>query len=256
MLLALDMGNTNITIGVFDGEKLVLESRMTTDRTKMTDQYAVELLDILRLYQVQPDHFDGAVICSVVPPLDHAIRRAVRKVTGVSPLMVGPGIRTGVNIRIDDPAQLGPDLLVGAVAATAKYGAPCIIWDLGTATTMSVVDREGIFRGGAIMPGVGVSLDTLTSSTSLLPRISLEAPPHTIGANTIESMQSGAVFGTAALLDGMCDRVLEELGYTAAIVATGGLGHEIIPHCRHHILYDDKLLLEGLRLVYHKNQKH
>ena len=255
MLLALDMGNTNITLGVFDGERLMLESRMATDRTKMTDQYAVELLDILRLYHVPPDHFEGAVISSVVPPLDHAIRHAVKKVTGVMPLLVGPGTKTGINIRIDNPAQLGPDLLVGAVAAVAKYGAPCIIWDLGTATTMSVVDRDGIFRGGAIMPGIGVSFDTLTANTSLLPRISLEAPSRAVGANTIESMQSGAVYGTAAMLDGMCDRVEEELGYPADVVATGGLGPVVTPYCRRKIHYDDDLLLEGLRMVYEKNRR-
>ena len=142
MLLTLDMGNTNITIGVFDGDRLVLESRVATDPIKMEDQYAVELLDILRLYGVNAGDIDGSIISSVVPPLDHAIRRAVKKVTGAAPLIVGPGTRTGINIRIDNPAQLGADLLVGAVAAVAKYGTPCIIWDLGTATTVSVIDCQ------------------------------------------------------------------------------------------------------------------
>ena len=140
MLLALDMGNTNITIGVFEGERLLLESRLATDYTKMEDQYAIELLDILRLYHVDAAQIDGAIISSVVPPLDRIMRHAVKKVTGQTPLMVGPGVKTGLNIRIDNPAQLGSDLLVGAIAAIAQYGAPCIIWDLGTATTLSVVD--------------------------------------------------------------------------------------------------------------------
>ena len=256
MLLALDMGNTNITIGVFEDDRLLLESRVATDYTKMEDQYAVELLDILRLYDVDAKQIDGAIISSVVPPLDRALRHAVKKIIGRPPLMVGPGVKTGLNIRIDNPAQLGPDLLVGAIAAIAQYGAPCIIWDLGTATTLSVVDAQGDFRGGAIMPGVATSSDSLTNRTSLLPRIRLEAPPHAIGTNSNDSMQSGAVFGSAAMIDGMCDRVFAELGYEAPIVATGGLCHEIIPHCRHQIQYDDKLLLEGLRLVYNKNQKH
>lgn len=256
MLLALDMGNTNITIGVFRCESLLLESRVATDHTKMEDQYAVELMDILRLYGVDAGEVDGAVISSVVPPLDRTIRHAVKKITGQTPLMVGPGTKSGLNIRIDNPAQLGPDLLVGAVAAIAQYGAPCIIWDLGTATTVSVVDAKGDFRGGAIMPGVATSFESLTDRTSLLPRIRLEAPAHAIGTNSNDSMQSGAVFGSAAMIDGMCDRILDELGQPATIVATGGLSHEIIPHCRHRIISDDKLLLEGLRLVYNKNQKH
>lgn len=254
MLLALDMGNTNITIGVFEGDRLLLESRVATDYTKMEDQYAVELLDILRLYQVDANKIDGAIISSVVPPLDRILRHAVKKVTGHAPLMIGPGIKTGLNIRIDNPAQLGSDLLVGAIAAIDQYGAPCIIWDLGTATTVSVVDEKGDFRGGAIMAGVATSFDSLTNRTSLLPRIRLEAPPHVIGTNSNDSMQAGAVFGSAAMIDGMCDRILEELGCPATIVATGGLGREIIPHCRHQIVYDDKLLMEGLRLIYNKNK--
>ena len=255
MLLALDMGNTNITIGVFEGEKLRLESRIATDHTKMEDQYAVELLDILRLYGVNEREFEGAVISSVVPPLNQVIRRAVEKVTGVSPLLVGPGIKTGLDVRIDNPAQLGADLLVGAVAAIARFGAPCIIWDLGTATTVSVVDKNGVFRGGAIMPGVGVSFDTLASRASQLQRISFEAPEKVVGGRTIASMQSGAVYGTAAMLDGMCDRIEEEMGYSMTVVATGGLGREIVRHCKREITYDDTLLLTGLYRIYEKNQE-
>lgn len=255
MLLTLDMGNTNITIGVFAGERLLFESRVATDHTKMEDQYAIDLMDILRLYRVDARDFTGAVVSSVVPDLDRAVRGAVVKVTGVDPLMVGPGTKTGIDIRLDNPAQLGPDLLVGAVAAVARYGAPCIIWDLGTATTVSVVDASGVFRGGAIMPGVGTSFESLVSRTSLLPRIRMEPPAHVIGPNTIESMQSGAVYGTAAMIEGMCDRIEQELGTPAAVIATGGMGRDVVPHCRRPIVYDDNLLLEGLRLVYEKNVK-
>lgn len=255
MLLALDVGNTNITIGVFAGEILRFESRVATDRRKMSDQYAVELLDILRLHGMDARAFEGAVISSVVPPLDHAIQRAVETVTGVTPLLVGPGTKTGINIRLDNPAQLGPDLLVGAVAALAIYGAPCLVWDLGTATTLSVVDREGAFLGGAIMPGVNTAFESLIQQASLLPRIRIEAPPHAVGSNTVHSMQSGAIFGNAAMIDGMSSRVERELGYPVTVIATGGLGREIVPHCKRKIVYDDTLLLTGLRLVYEKNRR-
>ncbi len=255
MLLALDMGNTNITIGVFDGERLLFESRLATNHQKTEDQYAIDFMDIFRLYRIAADQFDGAILSSVVPGLDRPVRHAVEKVTGIRPLQVGPGTKSGINIRIDNPAQLGADLLVGAVAAMARYGAPCIIWDLGTATTVSVLDKTGAFLGGAIMPGVGTSFDSLISRASLLPRISMEAPAHAIGANSIACMQSGAVYGTAAMLDGMCDRIEAELGYPAQVIATGGLGRDIVPHCRRHIEYNDTLLLDGLRLIFEKNRK-
>jgi type III pantothenate kinase len=254
MLLTLDMGNTNITIGVFRGDQLLFESRVATDDRKMEDEYAVELMDIFRLYGIETVRFQGAIISSVVPALDLRIRRAVEKITGVTPMQVGPGLKTGINIRIDNPAQLGADLLIGAVAAIAQYGAPCIIWDLGTATTVSVVDKSGAFRGGAIMAGVNTALNSLIATTSLLPRISTEAPANVIGTNSVASLQSGTVFGTAAMLDGMCDRIEQELGYPATVIATGGLGREIIPHCHRSIQYDDNLLLNGLRLVYEKNK--
>ena len=255
MLLALDMGNTNITIGVFEGTRLMLESRVATDRTKMEDQYAIDLMDILRLYGINTHDFEGAIISSVVPPLEHAIRGAVKKVTGVTPLMVGPGTKTGVNIRIDNPAQLGPDLLVGAVAAVARFGAPCVIWDLGTATTVSVVDKTGAFRGGAIMPGISSSLDSLITKASLLPRIRLQAPEKVVGSNTNDCMESGIVFGTAAMIEGMTARIEEELGYPVTVVGTGGLGRVVFVHCRREIRRDDTLLLEGLRIIYEKNRK-
>ena len=255
MLLVLDMGNTNITIGVFEGERLLLQSRMATDKHQMEDQYAIALMDLLRLYRLEASAFTGAVLSSVVPPLNHAISEAVRKVTGLTPLLVGPGTKSGLNIRIDNPATLGADLLVGAVAAVERVGYPCIIWDLGTATTVSVVDRDGAFRGGAIMPGIGTAQRSLTESTSLLPSISLESPTKVVGSNTTACLQSGAVFGNAAMLDGMNDRIVEELGYDAPVIVTGGLGRQITPHCRHAVTYVDELLLDGLRLIYERNRK-
>ena len=255
MLLTLDLGNTNLTVGVFDGEELVCECRLATDRSRTGDQYAVELLSILELYDIAPRAIDGAILSSVVPGLDAVLCTAVQRIVGVEPLLVGPGIKTGMNIRIDNPAQLGADLLVGAVAAVHKYGAPCIVWDLGTATTVSAIDSHGGFRGGAIMPGVATSLDSLVSNASLLQRVHIKAPEHAIGTNTNDSMRSGAVFGTASMMEGMCDRIEQELGVTAAtVVVTGGLGHEIAAACRRKTVYDDRLLLDGLRLIYEKNR--
>ncbi len=255
MLLTLDLGNTNLTAGVFRGEDLICEFRIATDRTRTGDQYAADLLSMLRLYNMDPADIHGAILGSVVPSLDNAFCKAVTRVIGKEPLMVGPGIKSGINIRIDNPAQLGADLLVGGVAAVHKYGAPCIVWDLGTATTVSVVDKDGAFRGGAIMPGVATSLDSLISRASLLPNIRLQAPAHVIGTNSVDSMRSGAVFGTAAMVDGMCDRIVEELGYDAQVIVTGGLGAEIAACCRRETVYDGRLLLDGLRILYERNAK-
>ena len=254
MLLALDLGNTNLTVGVFDGETLICECRLATDRSRTGDQYAVELLSVLKLHDVDPKAIDGAILSSVVPGLDAVLCTAVERIVGVQPLLVGPGVKTGMNIRIDNPAQLGADLLVGAVAAVQKYGAPCIVWDLGTATTVSAIDQNGAFRGGAIMPGVATSLDSLISNASLLQRVHIKAPDHAIGTNTGDSLRSGAVLGTASMMEGMCDRIEEELGVSATVIVTGGLGKEIAAACRRKTVYDDRLLLDGLRLIYDKNR--
>ena len=255
MLLTLDLGNTNLTAGVFRGEELVCEFRLATDRTRTGDQYAIDLLAALRLNNIDPTKISGAILGSVVPSLDAAFSAAVRKVIGKEPMQVGPGIKSGINIRIDNPAQLGADLLVGGVSAVQKYGAPCIIWDLGTATTVSVVDSNGVFRGGAIMPGVGTSLESLISRASLLPNIRLEAPTRVIGTNSVDSMRSGVVFGTAAMVEGMCDRIEEELGCQATVIVTGGLGVEIAACCRRKTVYDGQLLLDGLRILYERNAR-
>jgi type III pantothenate kinase len=255
MLLVLDVGNTNVTIGVYEGQRLLFVSRVATELAKMEDQYAIDLCDIFDLYKVDSRAFSGAVLSSVVPSLDRALCHAVEKVTGVRPMQVRPGIKTGLNVRIDNPNQLGADLLVGAVAAVELYGAPCVVWDLGTATTVSVVDKEGAFRGGAIMAGVYTALDSLTARASLLPRIGLDTPACCIGRNTVECMQSGTVFGTAAMMDGMCARIEEELGYPARVIVTGGLGREVSSVCRCEMTYAPDLLLEGLRILYEKNKK-
>ena len=255
MVLALDIGNTNITIGVYEGNKLRFVSRMATDRARMEDQYAIELRDILDIYGVKITEIEGSIISSVVPPLTISIRRAVARLTGTDPMVVGQNIKTDLEIAIRHPETLGADLIVGCVAAIELYGAPCIILDMGTATTISVLDSDAKMLGGCIIPGVGISMNALTSRTAQLPSISLEAPQRVIGPDTVTCMQSGIIYGTASMIDGMCARIEEELGQLCRVVATGGLAGEIIIHCRREIVYCDNLLLEGLRILYEKNKK-
>ncbi len=256
MLLAVDIGNSNITLGVYREDELLFVSRLATDHSKTEDQYAIELRDILSLYGVTPRDFDGAIISSVVPNLTSAVKNAVRRLSGVDSMVLGPGLKTGLNIKIDNPAQLGADLAAGAVAALERYPMPCIVFDLGTANTISVLDKSGAFLGGVICPGVGISADALAQKTAQLQHISIEAPESVIGQNTIDCMQSGLVFGAAATLDGLTDRILAEMGTEqATLVATGGIAKLIVPHCRHKILCSDNLLLEGLKIIYRKNRK-
>ncbi len=253
MILALDIGNTNITIGVYEGKRLRFVSRMATDRARMEDQYAIELRDILDIYGVKISDVEGSIISSVVPPLTTYIVRAVTRLTGTKPICVGPGTKTDLRICLPNPESLGADLIVGCVAAIEMYGCPCIILDMGTATTISVLDEEKNMLGGCIIPGVGISLDALTNRTAQLPSISLEAPEHVIGNNTVDSMRSGIIYGTASMIEGMCNRIEEELGTVCRVVATGGLAKEFIEHCSREIVYSDNLLLEGLRILYEKN---
>ncbi len=255
MLLTVDIGNSHIVLGGFTGEQLAFSGRMVTQTHRTDDQYAVEIQQIMQLYGVDPAQIDGCIISSVVPELSAPFQRALEKVIRARPMLLGPGLRTGLNIRIDDPGQLGPDLVAAAVAAIAHYPAPCLIFDLGTAITISAVDRAADFVGCVICAGTRLMLDALTSRTALLPHVSLEAPAAAIGKNSMASMQSGLVYGTAAMLDGLADRMERELGGPATLVATGGLARSIVPHCTHSIVIHDSLLLEGLRLIYEKNRK-
>ena len=199
--------------------------------------------------------FEGAILSSVVPQVNRAIRSAVRKLTGLECIIVGAGIKTGVNVKIDDPGTLAGDLITGTVGALSMYKPPIIIVDMGTATTIVAVDKDGAYIGGAIVPGVNLSFEALSQGTSLLPNISIEAPRKCIATNTVDSMKSGAVFGTAAMVDGMIDRMEEELGQSATVVATGGLSGGIIPYCKHEIKHEPDLLLKGLAILYQKNAK-
>ena len=255
MLLAIDVGNTHIVLGCLDGEQTVFTARLSTDRKKTADEYALMMRNLFDLHQVDRKLVEGAILASVVSELTEALRSAAKIVTHCEPIVVGAGIKTGVNIKIDDPGQLGADLVVGAVAATAKYEKPLIIFDLGTANTMSVIDSDGRFLGGAIMAGPRVSVDALSSGTSQLPHIDLDLPAKVIGSNTVAAMQSGAVYGHAAMVDGLVDRVEAELGKSmATVIATGGLANLVIPQCRRDIVVDSDLMLRGLRLIYEKNK--
>jgi type III pantothenate kinase len=253
MILAIDMGNTNIVFGCVDDDQIYFEERLSTDLSKTELEYAVGFKTVLEINNIDSKNIKGAIISSVVPPLTNVIKNAVEKIINITPLTVGPGLKTGLNILMDNPKQLGSDLVVDAVAAIKEYGEPLIVVDIGTATTISVIDQKKNYIGGVIMPGLKVSLDSLVSRTSQLPRISLEAPKHTIGKNTVDCMKSGIIYGYASCIDGMICRMEEELGYSATIVATGGLAKVIIPQCKKDIILDNELLLKGLKIIYDKN---
>lgn len=255
MLLAIDAGNSHIVLGCMEGDALRFTARLCTDRAKTRDEYALLLRSLFELHRVDPAVVEGAILSCVVSELTEVLCRAVDAVIGHRPLVVGAGIKTGLNIKIDDPAQLGADLVVGAVAATEKYPKPLIIFDMGTANTMSVIDKEGRFLGGAILAGLQLSVDSLSSGTSQLPHIQLSVPKRVVCSNTVECMQSGAVYGHAAMLDGLIDRVEEELGTPmAAVVATGGLAPMVVPLCKRSIAVEESLMLRGLKLIYEKNR--
>lgn len=253
MLLAIDIGNTNITLGLFRDSLLCTTARLATDPLKTADQYAMEIKEVLSLRGEDVSNIEDAIISSVVPTVGAAISSAVTLLCDTVPLMLGPGIKTGLNIRIDNPAQLGADLAAGAVGALAEYTMPCIIIDMGTATTLSVLDKHGAFLGGSIAAGVHLTLKALASGTAALPSIAITAPKSVIGSNTTECMQSGLILGTAAMLDGLIDRIEDELGESSTVVATGGLSKEVISYCKKDIIYNENLLLDGLRLIYEKN---
>lgn len=255
MILAIDAGNTNILLGGIDGSTIHFQARVSTGLGKTDAEYAVLFKNILELYGIRAADVEGSIISSVVPPLTNVLINVLSLLTRKKPLVVGPGVKTGLNILIDNPGQLGSDIVVASVAAMQKYPKPFIVLDLGTATTLSVVDASGNFQGVVIYPGIMVSFEALTSHTSQLPRISFEEPRSVIGKNSVDSMQSGLIYGNAAMLDGLIERIEEELGSSATVIASGGFADRIIPHCKKEIIYDEKLILEGLRIIYDKNKK-
>lgn len=255
MLLAIDIGNTNIVIGCLKDDEIVFKARIATDRTRTSDQYGVEIKNMLETFGVSKEDIDDCIIASVVPPVFNSVQTGVLKVIGKQPMVVGPGLKTGLNIHVDIPSQVGSDLIVAAVAALAEYPAPLVLIDLGTATTIEVIEPENVFIGGLIFPGVMVSLDSLSRSAAQLPGISLDQPKKVIGKNTVDCMRSGMMYGTAAMLDGLIDRIAEELGHESTIIATGGLAQFVIPLCKHKIILEKELLLKGLNIIYKKNRR-
>ncbi len=255
MILAFDVGNTNIVLGGIDEENVYFLSRLYTHLDKTDDEYAVLIKSILDLHKVSPEEIEGCIISSVVPPLVNILQNVVIRLTGRRALVVGPGIKTGLHIAAGDPAELGADLVIAAVAALAKYPGPMVVLDMGTATTFSVIGANSDFLGVIIYPGVMVSFDALTARTAQLPRISFDEPRRVIGTTSVDSMQSGLIYGNAAMIDGIIDRVEAEIGSPVKVVATGGLASSIVPHCRHEVITDDNLLLEGLRIIYYKNRR-
>ena len=253
MILAIDIGNTNIVLGGFVDDRLTFVARIATIATKTEDEYATKIRSVLSLHNVDKTEIKGAIISSVVPPLNSVMKDAIRFVYGVDAVMVGPGIKTGINIKCDNPASVGADLICACVAAHHIYGSPSLIVDMGTATKMMVMDKTGTFIGVSIIPGVNIGLKALASGTAQLPQISLEAPKSVIGKNTIDCMRSGVVFGNASMIDGMIDRFNNEMGEELRVIATGGLAGTIICHCNHHILLDENMVLEGLNILYKKN---
>ncbi len=253
MLLTIDIGNTNITLGAYNSNYLHFTARLATDTRKTDDEYAVEIKNLLLLYSLECDKIEDCIISSVVPSVGKSVSHAVSKLFNIVPLMLGPGVKTGLNIKIDNPANLGADLVAGAVGALDTYNTPCVVIDMGTATTISVLDKTGAFIGGIISAGVKLTLKALAENTALLTSIPIEAPKSVIGSNTEECMKSGLVYGTAAMLDGLLDKISAELGETPTIVATGGLSKDIISLCKNNIIYNKNLLLDGLRVIYEKN---
>ncbi|MCL2702362.1 MAG: type III pantothenate kinase [Defluviitaleaceae bacterium] len=255
MVIAIDVGNANIVIGCFKDEEPPLVFRMSTNTAMTADEYASSVNGMLNFHGTDRQGINGAVISSVVPPLTKVFKSAVKLLSGVNAVVVSAGIKTGLNILIDDPGALGGDMVAAAVGALAVYKPPFIIVDMGTATTITVVDKDSTFVGGAIMPGLAVSMNALTDSTSQLPNVPIEAPEKCINGNTIDCMKSGAVFGAAAMIDGMAERFEEELGENTLVIATGELSETVMRHCKREIIYEPNLVLNGLRIIYNKNKR-
>lgn len=254
MLLAIDIGNTNITLGAYNNDVLSFTARLATVHGTTSDQYAVEIKNILELHGLNAHQIEDCIVSSVVPSVGGAVCNAVSLLCDIVPLELGPGVKTGLNIKIDNPAQLGADLVAGAVGAISEYTLPCVVIDMGTASTISVIDRNGAYLGGVISAGVRLTLKALTENTAQLPSIDINAPKSVIGTNTIDCMKSGLIFGTAAMIDGLLDRITDEIGEQPTVVATGGLSKDIITHCKNDIIYNANLLLDGLREIYEKNR--
>ncbi len=256
MLLAIDIGNSNISVGLFDeNRELKFLSSVDTDSRKTADQICIDLMNIFALYHYDIKDVTGSIFSSVVPPLNFVMTKALTRLLGEPPMMVGPGVKTGLNIRMEVHNQLGADIVANAVAALAKYPAPIIMIDMGTATTVSYISAKRCYEGGMMFPGVRLSLDALSNHTAQLPDISLQHPKNLIGKNTEDCMRNGIVYGTAGMLDGIINRIRESVpNETPTIIATGNNSPVIVRYCRNEVIYDKNLLMEGLWEIYQKNK--
>lgn len=253
MILAIDVGNSHIVIGLMQGKSVVKSMRCATDKNKTSDEFAFLIHDFFAIHGLDRAAVKGAIISSVVPHLKGSLHKAIKVLTGLDALIIGPGLKTGLNIRIDNPAELGSDLVVDAIAAIDEYPAPLIVIDMGTATTFSVIDREQRYQGGMIIPGLAVSVEALVAGTSQLRYIDFSAPEQLIGKNTVNCMKAGAIYGQAAMIDGLIERIEAELGEACTTVATGGLVSSVVSYCHKPVIYDRYLLLKGLVMIYEKN---
>ncbi len=255
MILTVDIGNSNIVLGGVEGAEILFEARLRTEATKTSDQYCVDVKILLDVYGIRAEQIEGAIIASVVPQVLNSFQTAIKKLTGKTSLVVGPGLKTGLNILLENPGHMGADLVVADVAALREHKPPMIVIDMGTATTMSVLDKNGAHIGGCIIPGVKISMDALTDRTALLPGLQLDQPKRAIGRNTVDAMRSGIMMGTACMLDGMVERMEQELGCKTTVVVTGGIAKFIVPMCKTPMIYDKDLIIKGLAALYRENRR-
>jgi type III pantothenate kinase len=254
-LLAIDIGNTNIVLGICNDEQMIAHWSIATDRERTADEHAVLLMSLFEQNQMSFDDIEGVVISASVPPLLTTFQDVSRRYLGVTPLVIGPGVKTGVRIRTDNPREVGPDRIANALAARELYGAPAIVIDFSTATTFDAISADGDYVGDAIAPGLGIAAEALFQQTAQLPRIELTAPPRAIGTNTVHSMQSGLVYGYVGLVEGMVRRFQAELQNGARVIATGELAEVIAPHTDAIEIVNTKLTLAGLRMIYQLNRR-
>lgn len=254
MILAVDIGNTNIVVGFLDKTNIIAQGRIGTDKKKTDMDFLIQLKLMLSVYSIKQSNIEGSILSSVVPEITQEVSHALELLINKKPFIIGSGIKTGLNIKIDNPKSLGADRVCDAVCVIEEYKTPAIIIDMGTATTLSVVDKNHNHIGGMIIPGMKTSLDSLSDHASQLPFISLEAPKNLIGKNTVECMQSGLIYGNTCMIDGLIDRIKEEIEEDVTVIVTGGLGKLIIPYSKHKLIYDPNLLLKGLYYIYNKNR--
>jgi type III pantothenate kinase len=254
MLLVIDIGNTSTVIGVYDNTSLIQHWRIGTKKARTADEYGIMLMGLFTFSRTEPSNIDGAIISSVVPPLTEVFLNMEKRYFKINPLIIGPGIRTGMPILTDNPKEVGADRIVNAVAAFERYKRAVIVVDFGTATTFDYISPKGEYMGGAITPGMSISLDALFQRAAKLPRIELVKPKRVVGKDTVESMQAGIFFGYLGLIDKVVKRMKEEVGGSPTVVATGGSANIIVKECDTIEEFDEFLTLDGLRIIYNKNQ--